>query len=109
MSGRDLGLMKKVARGELSVLTDAEIVSIQAYLIGEEGKAPPQLSVGSIQLRCRIGDRASTRHPGCSLYPLSSLTCWTFFRPGAAGAFARISLIIPCYSLFRGGQSDRRI
>ena len=42
MSGRDLGLMREVARGDLSALTDAEIVSIQAYLIAEAAKAPPQ-------------------------------------------------------------------
>ena len=42
MSGRDLGLMKKVARGDLSPLTDAEIAQIQAYLIAEAAKAPPQ-------------------------------------------------------------------
>ena len=42
MSGRDLGLMKKVARDDLSALTDAEIVSLQAYLIAETAKAPPQ-------------------------------------------------------------------
>lgn len=42
MSGRDLGLMREVARGDLSALTDAEIVSIQAYLIAEAAKAAPQ-------------------------------------------------------------------
>ncbi|MEO6216587.1 MAG: cytochrome c [Sphingomonas sp.] len=41
VSGRDLGLMKEVARGDLSALTDAEIVLIQAYLIAEAAKAPP--------------------------------------------------------------------
>ncbi|GAA0310758.1 hypothetical protein GCM10009087_21020 [Sphingomonas oligophenolica] len=42
MSGRDLGLMKNVARGDLHVLTDSEIVAIQAYLTGEAARMPPE-------------------------------------------------------------------
>lgn len=42
MSGRDLGLMKRVAQGDLSALTESEIVAIQAYLTAEAAKAPPQ-------------------------------------------------------------------
>ena len=39
-SGRDLGLMKSVARTALYALTDEEIAAIQAYLTAEAAKAP---------------------------------------------------------------------
>ena len=42
MGGRDLGLMKRIAQGDLYVLSDAEITAIQAYLTAEAAKAPPQ-------------------------------------------------------------------
>lgn len=42
VGGRDLGLMKRIARGDLYVLSDAEITAIQAYLTAEAAKAPPQ-------------------------------------------------------------------
>lgn len=41
MDGRDLGLMKNVARGDLYALTDTEIAAIQAYLTAEASKMPP--------------------------------------------------------------------
>lgn len=42
LTSRDLGLMKRVAKGDLAHLTDAEIVSLHAYLRGEAAKVPPQ-------------------------------------------------------------------
>jgi len=42
MGGRDLGLMKRVAQGDLHALSDAEITAIQAYLTEAAAKAPPQ-------------------------------------------------------------------
>jgi len=42
MGGRNLGMMTNVARSDLQVLTDAEIVAIQAYLTTEAAKAPPR-------------------------------------------------------------------
>jgi cytochrome c553 len=42
MSHRDLGLMSRVAKGELSNLTDAEIAALHAYLRGEAAKQPPK-------------------------------------------------------------------
>jgi len=40
MTPRDLGLMARVAKGDLSHLTDAEIAALHAYLRGEAAKAP---------------------------------------------------------------------
>jgi mono/diheme cytochrome c family protein len=40
LSPRDLGLMARVAKGDLSHLTDAEIDAVHAYLKGEAAKAP---------------------------------------------------------------------
>lgn len=40
MTPRDLGLMARVSKGDLSHLTDAEIDAVHAYLRGEAGKAP---------------------------------------------------------------------
>jgi mono/diheme cytochrome c family protein len=42
MGGNDLGLMKRVAQGDLFALSDTEITAIQAYLTAEAAKAPPQ-------------------------------------------------------------------
>jgi len=42
MSGRDLGMMTSVAKGDLFALSDTEITAIQAYLTTEAAKAPPQ-------------------------------------------------------------------
>lgn len=42
MSGRDLGMMTSVARGDLSALSDTEITAVQAYLTAEAAKAPLQ-------------------------------------------------------------------
>ncbi|MGY4398299.1 mono/diheme cytochrome c family protein [Sphingomonas sp. UYAg733] len=42
MTPRDLGMMREAAVGGLRVLTDSEIVAIQAYLRAEAEKAPSQ-------------------------------------------------------------------
>lgn len=40
LTSRDLGLMKRVAKGDLSHLTDAEVESLHAYLRAQAAKAP---------------------------------------------------------------------
>lgn len=42
LTSRDLGLMKRVAKGDLGHLTDAEIASLHAFLRGEAAKASPR-------------------------------------------------------------------
>jgi mono/diheme cytochrome c family protein len=40
LTPRDLGLMKRVSKGDLSHLTDAEVATVHAYLRGEAARAP---------------------------------------------------------------------